>query len=107
VAGMVADPSLALDHGGDAGQRPMVGVEPVDAGTLAQRLLQVVELLVGQARGRPSRAGAAQGVGAAGAPQGMPAAGVLPGDAELAGDLGLGAAGGNSSPASRRTRSDA
>ena len=94
MARMVSDPGLLLDHRRDAGQRPMVGVEPVDARTLAQRLFQIVELLVGQARGQPGGAGAAQCVGSASAPPRMPAAGVLPGHAELAGDLGLGAAGG-------------
>jgi hypothetical protein len=53
VAGMVPDPGQALDHGGDAGQGPVVGGEAVRAGTLAQRLIDTVELLVGQARGLP------------------------------------------------------
>src|SRR5215218_1604958 len=34
VAGMVADPGQPLDHAGDAGKGPVVGVEPVRAGAL-------------------------------------------------------------------------
>jgi hypothetical protein len=33
VAGMVAGPGESLDHGGDAGQGPVVGVEAAGAGT--------------------------------------------------------------------------
>lgn len=39
VPGMVAGPGGLLDHGGDAGKGPVVGVEAVRLGTLAQRLL--------------------------------------------------------------------
>src|SRR6266508_2964869 len=60
VAGMVADPGELLDHGPDAGKGPVVAVEAVRAGALAQGLVDSVELLVGQARGVPGRAGAAQ-----------------------------------------------
>src|SRR6266545_4151686 len=94
VAGMVADPGQPLDHGPDAGKGPVVAVEAVRAGALAQGLVDSVELLVGQARGVPGRAGAAQRRQAALAPLGVPAADVLAGDAELVGDLGLGVAGG-------------
>ena len=94
VAGMVGDPSQLFDHGGDAGKGPVVGVEAVGAGTRAERLVDGGKLLVRQARGRPSGAGAAQRLQPAGAPLGVPAAGVLPGHTQLAGDLGLGAAGG-------------
>ena len=94
VAGMVADPGQLLDHGGDAGQGPVVGVEAVRAGTLAQRLVEGGELLVRQARGVPGGAGAAQRVQPARPPPGVPAADVLAGHTELVGDLGLGAAGG-------------
>src|SRR6266508_4754958 len=94
VAGMVADPGQLLDHGPDAGKGPVVAVEAVRAGALAQGLVDSVELLVGQARGVPGRAGAAQRRQAALAPLGVPAADVLAGDAELVGDLGLGVAGG-------------
>src|SRR5215213_7478196 len=34
VAAMVADPGQPLDHGRDPDKGPVVGVEPVDAGTL-------------------------------------------------------------------------
>src|SRR5215207_582591 len=39
VAGMVGDPGQPFDHGGDAGKGPVVGVEAVRAGALAQRLV--------------------------------------------------------------------
>src|SRR4029453_9516662 len=94
VPGMVADPGHLLDDRRDAGEGPVVGVEPVHVGALPERLLEVMELLVGQAAGAPVGAGAAQCVLPAGAPAGVPAADVLPGDAELVSDLGLGAAGG-------------
>jgi hypothetical protein len=66
----------------------------VRAGALPERLLEVMELLVGQAGGVPGGAGAAQCVLPAGAPAGVPAADVLRGDAKLVSDLRLGAAGG-------------
>src|SRR5215218_1107462 len=58
VAGMVGDTGPLLDHGGDALKGPVVGVEAAGAGTLAQRGIQVVALLVRKARRRPSRAAA-------------------------------------------------
>jgi hypothetical protein len=94
VAGMVGDPGHPLDHRGDARKRPVVAVKAIGAGALPQRLVDGGELLLGQARGRPGRAGAAQRVGPASAPLGVPAADILAGDAELVGDLGLGVAGG-------------
>ncbi len=42
VAAMVADPGQPLDHGGDARQGPVVGVEAVGAGTLPERLVDAV-----------------------------------------------------------------
>src|SRR5215216_6765866 len=60
VAGMVAGPGESLDHGGDAGKGPVVGVEAAGAGTLAQRGIQVVELLVVKARVGPGRPPACQ-----------------------------------------------
>jgi IrrE N-terminal-like domain len=55
-------------------------------------------LLVGQARGVPGRAGAAQRRQPALAPLGVPAADVLAGHPELVGDLGLGVADGKQRP---------
>src|SRR6266540_2482070 len=75
VAGMVTDAGQPLDHGRDPGQGPVVGVEAVGAGTLAQRPVDGDKLGVGQARGLPGGAGAAQRVQAAGAPARVPAAG--------------------------------
>ena len=91
---MVTDPGQPLDHRGDAGEGPVIGVEPLRAGASPERLLEVGKLGVGQARGVPGRAGAAQRIPPAHAPAGVPAAGVLAGDAELVSDLSLGAAGG-------------
>src|SRR5512132_1531885 len=98
VPGMVADPGELLDHGRDARQGPVVVFEAVRAGALPERLVDQVQVLVGQARGVPGRAGAAQRLQPACLPAAVPAADVLPGDAELAGDLGLGAAGGEQRP---------
>ena len=42
VAGMVADPGELLDHRGDAGKGPVVGVQAVRAGTLPERLVDAV-----------------------------------------------------------------
>src|SRR6266536_605531 len=94
VAGMVGDPGQPLDHAGDAGKGPVVGVEAVRAGTLPERLVDRVQLLVGQARGVPGGAAACQRLGPTDTPQRVPAADVLAGHAEGAGDLGLGVAGG-------------
>src|SRR5512132_435203 len=98
VPGMVGDPGQLLDHGADAGQGPVVGVKAVGAGTLPERLVNDGKLLVRQARGVPGGAGAAQPLQAAGLPLGVPAADVLAGHPELAGDLGLGVAGGEQRP---------
>jgi len=95
---MVAGPGQPLDHGGDALKGPVVGVEAVGAGALAQHLVDGDTLGVRQARVRPGGTGAAQGVQSAGLPTGVPAADVLAGHTELAGDLGLGAAGGKQRP---------
>ena len=93
VAAMVADPGQPLDHGRHARQGPVVGIEAVRAGTLAQRLVDGGKLLVRQAWGMPGGAGAAQRLQPARLPLGVPAADVLAGRTELAGDLGLGVAG--------------
>src|SRR5215211_3056504 len=94
MAGMVGDPGQPFDHGGDAGKGPVVGVEAMRAGALAQRLVDGGTLGVRQAWVRPGGTAACQRIGPAGAPQGVPAAGVLPRDTKLVGDLSLGAAGG-------------
>src|SRR5512132_824258 len=94
VPGMVGDPGQPLDHRGDAGKGPVVGVEAVRAGTLAEGLVDGGKLGIRQAPGLPGGAGAAQRFQPARLPAGVPAAQVLAGDAELVGDLGLGAAGG-------------
>jgi len=94
VAAMVGDPGEPLDHGGHAVKGPVVGVEAVRAGTLPQRLVDAVQLLLGQPWGVPGRAAACQRLQPTGTPQRVPAAYVLPRDAQLAGDLGLGVAGG-------------
>src|ERR671911_985443 len=60
VPGMVGDPGLLLDHRGDAGQGPVVGVEAVRAGALPERLADRVKLGIGQARSMPGGAGTAQ-----------------------------------------------
>jgi hypothetical protein len=98
VAGMVGHPGQPLDHGPDAGQGPVVAVEAVGAGALAQRLVDTVQLLVRQARGLSGRAGATERLQPALAPLGVPAADILPGHAEGAGDLGLGVADGKQRP---------
>ena len=95
---MVGDTGPLLDHGGDALKGPVVGVEAVGAGALAERLVQVVALLVRKARRRPSRAAAGQRLQSVRLPTGVPAADVLAGDAQLVGDLGLGVAGGKQRP---------
>src|SRR5215212_4335153 len=98
VAGMVAGPGESLDHGGDAGKGPVVGVEAAGAGTLAQRGIQVVELLVVKARVGPGRPTACQRFQPARLPAGVPAADVLAGHPQFTGDLGLGAASGKQRP---------
>jgi hypothetical protein len=94
MPGMVGDPGDLLDHRGDAGQGPVVGVEAVRAGALSERLADRRKLSLGQARGVPGRSGAAQRIRPTRAPAPVPAADVLPRDTELVGDLGLRAAGG-------------
>src|SRR5215207_642184 len=91
---MVADAGQPLDDGRDPGQGPVVGVEAVGASPLAQGLVDGGKLGIRQARGPSGGAGATQRVQAAGTPAGVPAADVLAGDAEVAGDLDLGVAGG-------------
>jgi hypothetical protein len=46
VRGMMADPGEALDHRGDAVQRPQLAGEPVGRGAFQERLLNRGELLV-------------------------------------------------------------
>jgi hypothetical protein len=65
---------------------------------LSQRLVDGGKLGLRQARGRPGGAAACQRVQPALPPLGVSAAGVLPGDIQLAGNLGLGAASGKTAP---------
>jgi hypothetical protein len=58
VPGMIADRGELLDHRGDTGKGPVIVVEAVRAGTLAQRLVDGGELGVGQAWSGSGRAGA-------------------------------------------------
>jgi hypothetical protein len=55
---MEAHPGELLDHCGDAGQRPQLGVEPERLWSLAQRLFDRVQLRRRQLRAaaRPARA---------------------------------------------------
>src|SRR5215212_2428565 len=94
MTGVVGDPGDLLDHRGDARKGPVVGVEAVRLGALSERLADRLKLSIGPARSVPGRSGTAQRLRPARAPAPMPAADVLPRDAESAGDLGLGAAGG-------------
>src|SRR5829696_2072237 len=94
MTGVVGDPGDLLDHRGDALKGPVVGVEAVRLGALSERLADRLKLSIGQARSVPGRSGTAQRLRPARAPAPMPAADVLPRDTESAGDLGLGAAGG-------------
>src|SRR5215211_3770437 len=98
MAGMVAVTGPLLDHGGNALKGPVVGVEPMGPGALAQRGIQVVELLVVKAPVGPGRATACQRLQPTRLPTGVPAADVLAGHPEGAGDLGLGVAGGKQRP---------
>src|SRR4029453_5564728 len=90
VAGMVAVTGELFDHRGNAGQGPVVGVEAAGAGALAQRGIQVVELLVGRARVRPGGGAACQRLQSALVPAGMPAAGVFGGPPPPGGDPAFG-----------------
>jgi hypothetical protein len=76
----------------------VVAVETVCPGTLAQRLVNAGKLLLGQPRGAPGRAGAAQRLLPTVAPAGVLAADVLAGHPEGARDFGLGVAGGKQRP---------
>jgi hypothetical protein len=106
VAGMVADPGQPLDHAGDAGQGPVVGVEAVRAPW--RRAWSMAASWASDRRGAcPVGAGAAQRVQAATAPAGVPAADVLAGPAKVVGDLGLGAPTANNAPACIRMCSKA
>src|SRR6266545_2192067 len=107
VAGMVGDPGHLLDHARDPGEGPVVGVEAVRAGALPQRLVDGVELLVGQARGGSGGAGAAQRLLSARLPAGVPAADVLAGHPELAATWAWEWPAANSVPACMRTCSNA
>jgi hypothetical protein len=107
VAGMVGDPGQPLDHRGDALKGPVVGVEAVGAGALPQRLVDRLQLLVGQAGRRPGGAGAAQRVGPALAPPGVPAADVWRATPSWRATWAWERPAANSSPACMRTCSNA
>src|SRR5215213_3191472 len=94
MTGVVGDPGDLLDHRGDARKGPVVGVEAMRPGALSERMADRLKLSLGQARSVPGRASAVQRLRPTRAPAPMPAADVLPRDTESAGDLGLGAAGG-------------
>jgi hypothetical protein len=87
---VVGDAGALLDDLRDAGQGPQIRAEPVGASAGQQRLLDLGQLRLADARGPARGAAAAQRVLAAVVPAAIPAADVLAADAELAGDLGLG-----------------
>jgi hypothetical protein len=58
---------------------------------LLQRLLDRLQLRIGDLGAPAGRPAALESGGSCGLPAGMPAAGALPGDVQLTGDLGLGA----------------
>src|SRR4029450_6310043 len=86
MAAMVGDAGEPLDHGGDALKGPVVGVEAMGAGALAQRLADGGTLGLRQARVRPGGTAACQLVQPARLPTDVPAADVLAGHPEGAGD---------------------
>jgi hypothetical protein len=92
VPGMEADAGELLDHRCDPGQRPQLGVEPERLWSLAQRLLDRVQLHRRQPRAAPRPACAAQRRRATLTPAAIPDTGRLGGDPEGAGNLGLGGA---------------
>jgi hypothetical protein len=47
VPGMVGDPGHLLDHRGDAGQGPVVGVEAMRTGAMSERLADRLKLGIG------------------------------------------------------------
>jgi hypothetical protein len=102
VGGVVAHAGHVLDDQRDALQRPQLAGKSAGDRVTLQRLLDLGERLVGQAWGGAGRPFAAQRTRSASAPAAMPGAHRLAGDAELAGDLGLEDASGNSSAARSR-----
>jgi hypothetical protein len=91
---MMLHPGEALDHQRDAVKGPQFPGEPVGRRPFEQGLLHAGELLIGKPWRRAARPSAVQGLGTTGLPAGMPDAHGLGRDLELAGDLGLGDAGG-------------
>jgi hypothetical protein len=89
---VVGDAGPLQDHLGHAGQGPLVGVVAVRAGAGQQGLFDLVELVGGQARPAAGAVGAMQGFGPACLPASVPDQSGLTGDAQGAGDLGLGGA---------------
>jgi hypothetical protein len=92
MTGVMAHAGQLGDHHRDPLQGPQVGVEPVGHRPRQQRLLDLGELGGRQLGIRAGRTPAAQGVHAALSEAGVPDMGALARDAELVGDLGLGAA---------------
>jgi hypothetical protein len=91
---MVGDPGHPLDHRGDAGQGPVVAVEAVDADALPERLPDSGKLQVGQARACPVGPALRNASSPPARQQACQRLAFCRGDTEVAGDLGLGAAGG-------------
>src|SRR6266511_422284 len=93
---MVADPGGLLDHDSDAGQGPVVGVEAVRTGALAQRLLDA--MAVSWAGDRRECGPVGPALRSASSPpwrqRACQRADVLAGNAKRADDIGLGVAGG-------------
>jgi hypothetical protein len=92
MAGVMADPGQLGDDHRHPLQGPQVGIEPVRAGALQQRLLDAGQVDRRQLWVGAGRAPAAQGLHPALLEAGVPDMGALAGHAELVDDLGLGAA---------------
>ena len=92
MAGVIADPGQLGDHHRHPLQGPQVGVEPIGHRALQQGLLDLGQLGIRQLGVRAGRPPAAQGVNPALLEAAVPDMRALAGYAELAGDLGLGAA---------------
>ena len=92
MAGVMAHPGQLGNHDCDPLQGPQVGLEPIRHGASQQGLLDLGELGGRQLGIGTGGTPAAQRLDAALGEAGVPDMGALARDAELAGDLGLGAA---------------